>query len=312
MRYEWSDQMRGRWEPLLDRAADISNRPYTPYGGPRVAGLSGDEQSGMGAIRNFVSDPSSYLYGRGVDQLYGTVEGDYLTGNKADPYANSGNRYSGTNPEFNNMLQAGMGDISRTFHDETAGNLARFKGPMRHSSAFEQANTDTEDAFAKRLGQFASGMYSDQYKRSADMEENRLNRGSTAYQNERGRQMGASGLSQNDQNLTLDRGRALMGIGGLQRGIDQAGMDVNYQNFLEGRDWDRNQAQWLTGMYGAAQGGQLPNVQQPGPNGFQQAANWLGLASTGVGLYRSLFPGGFGGFGGTAGPAIDWGLESGL
>lgn len=320
VRYEWSDQMRPRWESLLDQAAGVAGQPYTPYGGQRVAPLSQDEQNAQAYMRHFVGDPGSFLYGQGNQFLQDTLGGKYLN---SDPYAGQmnpfigrdasvgKNEYGGENAYFRSQLGAGMRDITDAYKNAIAPDIsaqAVLNGTFGGGDHLK-AQSNAQDQLAKRLGDFSSGMYSQQFDRSANLREAdiarnlqnsqfgqqlggnlydaMLSRGSGAYQQERGRQMGAAPLSQNDQALTLQRYQALAQMGALGRGIDQANNDVGYQDYLDARGWDRNNLQFLGGMYGMAQGGQMASPQQ-GPTGFSNAMNWLGVGSAGLGLYRSL------------------------
>lgn len=59
-------------------------------------------------------------------------------------------------------------------------------------------------------------------------------------------QLGA--LGQMRQGLGLKDASALGASGALQQQLQQQGLDTGYQDFLNQRDWDRNQLTWLNGM----------------------------------------------------------------
>lgn len=283
MRYEWSDEMRPRWQRALDRNEEIANRGYTPYEGERYAGLSQDEQDAAANIRHFINDPGSFLYGQGNLYTQGVLGGSQLTGMFADPYAGAENRYAGESPEFQRMMDAGLRDIGDAY-DRVARDTNRraaAAGVFGGSDHNATANVN-EGAYGQRVGDFVSNMRNQHYQRSAGLEESRLGRGSSAWQAGLGRQMDASRLAQNDQNLTLDRYREQGRIGQIGRGIDQQNRDFAYQQFLENRDWDKGNAGWLTGMFGTAQGGQFPTGGGQG-NG-SSAMNWAGLGLSALGL----------------------------
>lgn len=116
------------------------------------------------------------------------------------------NQYSGmNNPAFNDMLRSGMSEITDAYQKGTAAetqknfNLAGIYGGDAHAKAVEQ----NQQALGKNLSQFASGMFSDQYNRSAGLEESYLGRdvanqqynrslGSNLYENMLGRAYGGA------------------------------------------------------------------------------------------------------------------------
>lgn len=61
-----------------------------------------------------------------------------------------------------------------------------------------------------------------------------------------GQQLGA--LGQLRQNLGMNDANALGNVGALQQQLAQKGLDIGYEDFINQRDWDRNQLSWLSGM----------------------------------------------------------------
>jgi hypothetical protein len=57
-----------------------------------------------------------------------------------------------------------------------------------------------------------------------------------------------SDMALNKSNLGTNDANNMINIGGMQRDIDQAKLDVDYGNFLEERDWDKNNTNFLTGV----------------------------------------------------------------
>lgn len=125
-----------------------------------------------------------------------------------------------------------------------------------------------------------------QFGRQGGLYESGLNRGSQNYENERNRMVGAIDQGNQQQSLALQRGGALSTIGDFNRGIDQQGLDIGYQNFQDANNWNQNQLGWTMGQYGAAMGGTaMPNqtMQAPGSNW----ANGLGSALAAYGMFRA-------------------------
>jgi hypothetical protein len=240
----------------------LASQPYQQYGGQRIANLTGDQQTAMQYGRNIANMSSNPIpvMDAARDQANSTLRGDYLAGgSNANPYASMQNRYLGESPQFQSLLQSGLADIASTYHQATNANLDRFKGANRNSSAYRQATQESEDAFAKRMGDFSAGMLNDQFNRSAQLEESGLNRGMTAFENERQRQMGAIGAGQAEQGLAFERMRNLMGIGDANRAYNQDLLNLDFSNWQQAVQHPYTMMDWQTGIYSRAQGGMSPN-----------------------------------------------------
>ena len=311
MQYQWSDEMRPRWQRNLDRSEEISNRPYAPYTGQRIAGLSGDEQASIGGLRDLVANGGTALGRAGNDYTQGMLGGSGLTGMFADPYANQGNAYSGNSPEFQNMVNAGLRDMGDAYDRVARDTNRRAAAAGVFGGSDHNATADVnEGAYGKRVADFVSGMRNDQYNRSAGLEESRLGRGSSAWQAGLGRMSDAARLAQGDQGQALARLGALGQAGTMQRGINQSQNDFDYQQYVEGRDWDKQNAGWLTGMFGTAQGGQFPTGGGQGSG--SNAMNWAGLGLSAAGMAMPWLRNWWGSGSGAGSSGIDWNLESGL
>lgn len=323
-RYEWNDAMAPYWGGLLQNASGQAQQPYQQYQGSRIADMTQDQYAGQAAIRNYVSDPSGFLYGRGVDQFANTLSGDYLNGPDANPYASQSNpwegasatvpsnEYMGDNPYFQKQMQTGMEDITNAYKNGTAADTDRMftLAGAFGGSANQNAVSNNQNALAKQLGTYANTMQSGQYDRSANLREadigrqlqnqqldkqlggqwtaQDLDRGSQTYENERQRQMQAGTASQADQGLTFDRYNALMGVGAQNQQQQQAHDDLGYQNFFDQQNYGKNQAAWLASILSAAQGG-LPPSQMTSSKlgGSAVAGNAIGGALGAYGLFRS-------------------------
>lgn len=93
-------------------------------------------------------------------------------------------------------------------------------------------------------------------------------------------------LAQLGQQMGYQDATALGAIGSAQQQLNQFGMDTGYQNFLEQRDWDRNNLSYLNSL---VRGMQLPTSttqmsNQPYGNGGTSPLQWLnamyGIANT--------------------------------
>ena len=412
-RYNWNDNMAPRWDQVLNVAGDYADNPYQQYDGQRIAGINADQNLGMSAIRNFALNSGSPATRAANGQLQQTLQGDYLTGDLANPYSGEANpwqdasaqigqnefmdqfqnpyneasneftglqsmqnpyggmqtspgfnQYGGDNPHFRGVMQQGMQDIT-TAHQQGAqantNRMAAMSGAFG-GSAHQQMIQNDQAGLDKTLSQYAQGMQNTQYDRSAGLEEgmlgrnfqgqmfdrgignqdyenalnrayqsqegqigrgfgsmesdiarrfggaesaiNRdlqnqqfdkgqgaqmyealLNRGSGNYENERNRQLGAVGGGQNEQALALQRYNSLVGTGDVQRGYEQDLLNQQYNDWQEQSNYPRAQLDYLTGLYGRAQGGMSPNstVTQSG-YGASPFSSVLGAGLMGYGL----------------------------
>jgi hypothetical protein len=291
-KFLWNDSLAPHWMNALDEGQQLTDPvdgrgQYNPYQGPRIADLTDDQNEAMRGIRHFVAKPDLFLYGMGNEQAQRTVNDEYLTGNKVDPYAGAANAYAGENPYFQGQVQEGIDDIIGGYQRGTASDTTRMMNMagIFGGGAHTKAVANNEAALGKSLGDFTNKMYSGQYDRSAGLEESRLSRGSNAFQGERGRQMQAVGASQNDQGLTLQRQNALMGVGDINRSLSQDKINLDYANFQDQQNHPFKMLDYYTGLLSRAQGGMAPNSQTTQP-GYQASpfSQILGAGLMGYGM----------------------------
>lgn len=321
-KYEWNEQMGPLWTGALDYAGRLNDgnlNPYQPYPGQKIADLNDDQLAAMGAIRHFTDSSGSPATIAANGQLQKTLQGDYLRGvdqnpwtQGLNPYGTMGatadrNQYAGNSPQFEDMLRTGREGITDAYRQGTSADTTRMfnLAGAFSGSAHQNAVANNEAALAKQLGSYDSQMRNDQFNRSAGLEEgflgrdlnaqlsdlgrvsqieeNRLNRGSQAFENERGRQIGAVPGGQNEQALALQRFNARMGIGDAQRSFEQDIINQGINDFTEQRDYPMKMLEWYTGMLSRAQGGMSPNMitQQ---NGYS-ASPYSQMLGAGLGLY---------------------------
>ena len=86
------------------------------------------------------------------------------------------------------------------------------------------------------------------------------------------------------QGLTLQQAQALQQQGGVQQGQEQKALDTAYQDFLNQRDFDKQQINFMSSiMRGIPVQPQTVQNQYANPNPFAQFA---GLGIAGLGLMR--------------------------
>ena len=291
-KYEWNDSMKPYWENVLARGSEAGSQPYSTYnsatGRSKVAPLSNAQNEVGGYFTHMnrnTADPTRSL-NAAQEQTLSTLGNSYLSGGQKNPNLRA-NQFQGMdNPYFGSVMKRGMDDITSAYQQGTSADTTRMfnlSGALG-GSAHQKAVANNEAGLGKTLSNYASGMQNDQYNRSAGLDESMLDRGSGSWNAERGRQMQAVGAGQNENDLALRRGGAMMSYGDLQRSLDQGYRDEDYGNWFGGVNHNKNNLSWLSGLLGAAQGGMAPMQMNPG------ASNGSQLLGAGL-LASSLFGG---------------------
>lgn len=294
-KYMWNDRLEPYWNEVLGQANYFTGlgmgggpkKEFERYPGERIAGINSDQGAAMGAIRDYVSDPRQSLYGVGNQEFAKTMQGNYLTGAGANPFS-APNAYEGDSPQFRKTMQTGLEDITNAYKQGTAADTTRMfnMAGAFGGSAHQNAVANNEAGLGKTLGNYSDQMLNKQYDRSAGLNESYLNRGSGNYEGERGRMMGAGQASQNDQNLTLQRYNALMGVGDIGRGFTQDQMNLGYQDWQDQQNWSMKQLENMTNIMSRAQGGVSPSMSQTNP-GYSASpfSQLLGAGLLGYGAF---------------------------
>lgn len=274
------------------RAADGSNLFSASSNDPthRIANLTQDQLNAMQNIRLYGTDPTygvqdpNTAQNAGITQELQTLSGAYLN---ADPYAGTQNPFMGESPEFQNVLNSGLQDITNAYNQGTSAETTRLMNlsGVLGGSAHQNAVANNQAALAKQLGTYTSGMQNDQFNRSAQLAESGLNRGSQAFQNERNRQISALAPTQNEQNLALQRENAVLGVGDSLRGYNQDLLNQAYTDSQSQQNQQFRMLDYLSGLLGRAQGGVSPNMTYTTP-GYQASpfSQVIGAGLLGYGL----------------------------
>lgn len=290
---------RGSTSPVGAMNAARSQIERTLGGGYMDGGANANPFSNLTVAGNnpFVAGPGSNEF---IDQ-YSTT---------------SRNAFAGNNPFFLDTMRSGLDEITNAYQKGTAAdttrlfNLSGAFGGRAHTNAI----ANNEAALGKALNNYTDSMLNRQYDRSASLEDsflardlqnqqqNRqtsgqwrenqlgrgfqnyygaLDRGSQNWNAERGRQMQATGLGQNEQGLAFQRGQGLVDAGMRSMGFDQRNLDFLYDQNQQMQNHPYRMLDWLTGLYGRAQGGMGANTSVY-QGGSSQYAPWLGAALAGA------------------------------
>lgn len=297
--YDWNPTMGAYWQGTEANPGGylgVANsefwknygKGYETYGSDKaVAGLDRNQKRGIDEIYNMSMDPARYApdTAAGRQQNTDTAQGKYLGGNE---YAEKQNEFAGFNPYFRQNVQSGLDDMAGAYERGTSADLTR---QMNLAGAFGgsahlNAQAANQDALAKRMGDYTNQAYSQQYDRSAQLEDARLGRASGAYEGERGRMLqGAAGGLQG-QGLSMDMFNQLINSGGVARQADQQARDFDWQEYQNKQNYGRNQLDWMGNFLSRAQGGIGGQVNMYGGGGGSGLGSALGTAMMGYGMFR--------------------------
>ena len=245
-------------------AKQLANKPYTPYPGARIAGLTGNELAaiGMGGQTGaWGSDISSARenFARGSAAITNDDIQSYM-----NPYLSSA-----LNPAARELQEAGARNLNdASARAVSAGAFGGSRGRIDQADVYEKNQQALSDLF--KTG------YADAFNSALGMAQADKAR---ALQGGQGfLQTGALGSDLTDADIAR-----LTQTGALQRGVDQASLDTAYNDFLEQRDWD---LRGLNTMISALSGTPYSTTSsstgtQPGASPISQIAG-LGLAAAGL------------------------------
>jgi hypothetical protein len=228
----------------VGRARGIADRPYTPYTGQRIAGLSGNEQQ--------------------ASELAGS--------------------FSERTQPFRDRLSAGfsqgaLSQFENPYLDRVLGNQQRVIGEEYGRQSADLARRQTAmDAFRSGRSDLARSRLDENRLRAlgdaeASGRKSAFDTALDAYFRDQGVNLGA--LSAVTGSTQAEIG-ALSQTGLAERGITQAGLDFDYGQFLEGRDWDVNNLGPLLNAIQAARGNSQQTSTQPGEDKWSAYGGLLG------------------------------------
>ena len=246
---------QARYDDLYNRAKGIAGQPFVPYTGARVAGFNPDQLQGFDATRSSFQDSMSYNP-RGLLSDMGT-----------QPL----NIQSFQNPYNTQVIDQSLSDLDRARQirlqsDQDRAIGAGAFGGSRSALLEAETNRNFADAAARTSSNLRQSGYN-----------NSLN---AAMQDRNFRSGIQSGLLGDQyRNLGL-----LSGIGTQQQGLQQAGMDAGYNEFLRALGYGPQQLGLLQG----AVFGMTPSETQTSSNKqgtFGQIADGINAYTAVKGLF---------------------------
>jgi len=312
---------RPYFENLLNATQSEVGRPYQPYAGPRISGFDPSQTASFGGIRslNALGNPTTDTAAQGAAGIYnpamayGNFQADHTSTNMFPGQDISGYM----NPYIENVMNRMQDSTQRNFREsqgqrDTSAERAHAYGGSRQTIAdiMARRNLDTQlgdqqanllnQGYQQAVGQWTSDqgrrLASDQGNQQAGIQGAQvgvqgLNTGLQSAQ-----MLGQLGAQQ--QQLAMQRLGALQDVGKQGQQLQQSSLDQAYQDFVNQRDYGRNNLSFLSGiLHGIPVQPESSVIQYaPSPNALSSA---LGSGISALALSKSLGSTGTG-TGGTA------------
>lgn len=266
-RYIVPKWVEGGAQSAVNLAGKIMDQPYSPYTGQRVAGLTQNEQMGIDLARTSAGqwagdvDNARSLLGRATERFTDADINAYM-----NPY-----------------LEGYLNPSLRRAREEGAMQLNQLQGMEKSRGSFGFGRSglleaETRSNITRDVNEMRDQGYFKAFEGASDR-----------WDRDRQNDMRAAGnylsLAQNTMNMTGQDIAKLMESGAVQRGVQQMRNDFDYQQFVEGRDWDLRglnaileTLKGIQGSYGTTQ----KTTSKNKPSALGQA---VGLAATVAGAY---------------------------
>lgn len=214
---QWLEQ--GSQE-AVGMARGISQREYTPYDQQRVANLADDEQAAIDLGREQGSSYQPLL-------------------NKAEDAADkSGTSWLDADREayMNPFMEGALEPAARKIREQTARDVRDTGSQAAMAGAFGGSRATLLEGDARERGNtILADTYKEGFARAYD----------DAYQKFEGDRQNFArmageyrALGAQTQDQVIQEMNSLLTTGGLSRQLEQAGINFDYQQFIEARDWD--------------------------------------------------------------------------
>ncbi|WP_293319123.1 hypothetical protein [Phenylobacterium sp.] len=242
-------------ERTLRRAEDLGNRPYQAFTGQRIAPVSALEQAAANVFEQQILPGAANLGAIGAQTFDVQAAQDYM------------------NPYTNTVIQSTLADLGEQFGQQERNLASRAIG----AGAFGGTRFGVESALGRER-------YLDQVADvSSRLRQAGFESGAQRFARDRAAQLQA----QQAQLASLSGAAAgLTAAGGLERGIQQAGLAEAYRDFIEEREYPVEQVRQVVGAlagapirtYGEERSG-FVGTPVAGPSAFGQIAGAAGAVA---------------------------------
>lgn len=280
------EYLRTAAQSNVANAASLTSQPFQSYTGPRVAGLSQTEQQGGDLLRAVAGSDNPYLsdieglYGRFGNTPGATISSPSILGPNTDVRTASLTDYM--SPYIMAALQPQLDDISKsgaaarkrigteaTFggafgdarHGIEAANQIYDENRLRTNTIGTGYNTAFNTAAGLR-GQDISNLFNAD-KATADYNEAALARA-------KGGGDALLGLDKYTTGRGVDLSKALSDQGAKERGVEQAGLDANFQEFMRQQGYAPEMIKLFTSVLAGTphEGTSVATTEKPDNSGY--------------------------------------------
>lgn len=294
----------------MSRSEAVTNEPYQTYGDKRIEGFSGDTLAAQGGVRDLFNaglpfaDEALSNTSSGIESAFNI--GDYSSNPISSANFDSGVAQQYMSPYIQNVLnlqkdralldfqrsnnlrndsiiRAGgfAGNERRAVGDYLAeeGMLSRMAGIDAEGlqKAFEQAQMQFERD--RSSGMEADTFNEEQRRLAASLGLEGIQTGLTGSQQ-------LSGLEDTRQKMIMAQIAGLNASGQDQQNLLQSYLDQGYEDFVNQRDYERNNAQFLSGiLHGIPV---TPNSETTSQGGGNTASELVGTGISALALSKAL------------------------
>ena len=262
--------VQDEFEALLRRSEFESLQPYQPYGQSRLAGYSPAEQFAMQGITNIarVGDPRQVRQGTQMMEDLPTAMNNSISNTYMSPY------FEQALDPAKREVRRESAMMGRDIKDEAArrGGLGGYREAIMQTERMRNRDQQLGDMEYKgRQDAFMDASNRFNQDRTTRMEQSRM----------------LNEMGQARQAAAFERLNALRGVGADQRGMQQASMDIGYEDFLRQQGYPNQQL----GIYGNMLHGSFTQPDktvsqyQQRPGLFSQS---LGLGLGGLGMFNAM------------------------
>ena len=222
------------YNDVYNAGRTLANQPYIPYTGARVAGFNPDQLQGFDATRNMFGQSMGYDP-RGSLNALANMQAPSILDRDIGAYQN---------PYTQQVIDTTLADLDRSRQMAIGRDQDRAIG----AGAFGGSRSgileaETNRAFADQAARTAAGLRQGGFDRATSLAGQDIGR---EIQN-RMFQSGLFGSQLADQYKNLG---LLANIGRQQQGLQQAGLDQGYAQFMDARNYPMQQFGFLTGGAG--------------------------------------------------------------
>jgi hypothetical protein len=280
----------------------VANTPYQAYDGQRVADRNADQNAAGDAIRGMQGQTGNLLAGLGgqAQQLASSsnpytaqqITPQTLAGTDLQPYMNpfTGEVEANALKSLESSRQGAQSQLQDQFLSSKAfgGSRQALQSAVTDSLAAQKAGdlssqlrqANFTQAQAAATGDITRNLQGQQYNQAANLQAGLANQQDLYNRQTTGLKMAGDLYGSAQKSNIADVG-LLDTLGQGEQAQTQAGLDVNYQNFLEKQGYTKQQIEWMGQMIGSSPGSQTTTQTSTRPGG-NAAVGALGGALSGA------------------------------